>query len=468
MKYRFAVGLIALSAGFLLLRHSAPHVTADDVDVVPIGKPAQKVGPVWQGAGTCSAMGCHNANGPKGSWGSEYSTWIAHDPHARAYEVLFNDKSKTIIRNLPNAPAAHKNALCLNCHVHPHYETAKHYQQFSKEDGVSCESCHGPAEKWLTMHYKDWWQSKTISEKGEFGMADTKTIVGRARSCVDCHIGTSAMDVNHDLIAAGHPRLNFEFAAFHANLPHHWDKKKDVHPNFGGRADFETAAWRVGQLISARAALQLLAARAGEKNNPWPEFAEYDCFACHHQLEGKSWRQERGFGKRPVGNPPWNTWYLAAMPELVNLPDSREKKVLLKTLEELRGLMEDKLIPDRKQVQAKALSAARHLETWIARLQNQQYSAQQTARMFHHAAEIGTKRGINSWDEAAQAYLALGALHDGWKDLNPAGPPPALRLELKKIVNLLQFPPGQDSPGRVFEPKQIRQSFQILGQTATK
>src|SRR5262249_53265920 len=42
-----------------------------------------------QGVGSCSAASCHGYNGPKGSKGSEYTTWVTHDPHARAYSVLF-------------------------------------------------------------------------------------------------------------------------------------------------------------------------------------------------------------------------------------------------------------------------------------------------------------------------------------------------------------------------------------------
>jgi hypothetical protein len=33
--------------------------------------------------------------------------------------------------------------------------------------------------------------------------------------------------VDHDLIAAGHPRLNFEFNAYFESLPAHWDRRTD-------------------------------------------------------------------------------------------------------------------------------------------------------------------------------------------------------------------------------------------------
>lgn len=76
----------------------------------------------FTGAISCAATACHNANGPPGSKGSEYTTWITLDRHARAYEVLFHPDSERIIRNLhgPNAPhSASETTLCLKCHVHP-------------------------------------------------------------------------------------------------------------------------------------------------------------------------------------------------------------------------------------------------------------------------------------------------------------------------------------------------------------
>src|SRR5205807_1861790 len=87
-----------------------------------------------------------------------------------------------------------------------------------------------------------------------------------AETCVGCHVGSPAVpafpgarDVNHDLIAAGHPRLNFEFAAFLFNLPRHWNEEKKT-PSPGA----EGGTWVVGQAITAKAALELLAHRANQ------------------------------------------------------------------------------------------------------------------------------------------------------------------------------------------------------------
>jgi hypothetical protein len=87
-------------------------------------------------------------------------------------------------------------------------------------DGVGCESCHGASGRWLGPHTTLGWRDRPWPEKAALGMRNTKDLASRARLCAGCHVGDGgsddlpARDVNHDLIAAGHPRLNFELSAY--------------------------------------------------------------------------------------------------------------------------------------------------------------------------------------------------------------------------------------------------------------
>src|SRR5437763_2515954 len=99
-----------------------------------------------QGVGSCAAAGCHNANGPAGSEGSEYSTWAGRDKHARAYEVLREPRSVEMVRKLGWGKKAHEEDRCLVCH-----STSDAHGGLPADilaDGVGCEACHGPSEKW--------------------------------------------------------------------------------------------------------------------------------------------------------------------------------------------------------------------------------------------------------------------------------------------------------------------------------
>ena len=196
--------------------------------------------------------------------------------------MLFADRSKQIQKYLNQKTEAHEDQRCLSCHVAPGFDVKQHLPDapYFKTDGVSCESCHGPAGKWLNVHHLATWRSLNAEAKKIQGMNDTQSLVGRAQLCARCHVGEAGMDVDHDLIAAGHPRLHFEFAAFHAHMPRHWPDTKD----HAGKHDFEARAWAIGQLATAHAALKLLAHRAGDAGKPWPEFAEHDCLGAQFQI----------------------------------------------------------------------------------------------------------------------------------------------------------------------------------------
>jgi hypothetical protein len=59
-----------------------------------------------------------------------------------------------------------------------------------------------------------------------------------------------------------------------------------------------------------------------------------------------------------------------------------------------------------------------------------------------------------SWDDFAQLYLGLAAIHNSWDDLDPQGVPKDFTKELVKLRDLLKdvFPKGFDSPS-LFEDK---------------
>ena len=252
------------------------------------------------GVAGCAAMACHGGTRPNER--GEYTTWIQHDRHARAFTVLFDELSQRIAKNLDIARPEGDNR-CLVCH-----STAvgrPRGPRFSSEDGVGCEACHGAAEKWLVPHSRPDWKKRSDQDKiGSQGMTRTKDVLVRASVCVTCHVGAPGQDVNHDLIAAGHPPLSFELDAFTANMPPHWREAPDKTATFGAQA------WAVGQAVMLKQSLELLHERASR--GQWPEFAEFECYACHHDLKENSWRQQLGFGDRRPGTPVWSSpqWLL--------------------------------------------------------------------------------------------------------------------------------------------------------------
>ena len=396
------------------------------------------------GAGSCAAAACHNANFDKGHPGSEYTSWITRDrDHARAYEVLFDERSKNIQKNLNRSITAYNNQRCLSCHTSPDFDLANPpaHAPYFKTDGVSCESCHGPAKNWLNVHHLDAWQTKTPEQKKALGMHDTRSLAGRAQVCVTCHVGAPGMEVDHDLIAAGHPRLHFEFGAFHAFLPRHWSDSKDRRD----RPDFEARVWAIGQLATAQASLELLAEHAGNKEKAWPEFALYDCSSCHHELESPSRRQQQGFGKRKPGAFPWGHQVVMARRILENQRESKAPQSLQR-LDQLQKIM-DAGNPNRQDIATHAKAAATLLARWQNDLDQQPLDGRSIEEMLRSLlAKDGPMVGA-SWDEITQAHLGLAALYNAQSNLK-LPMPPSLQESVLRVSRNLQ-------PVRQFDPQAI-------------
>jgi hypothetical protein len=240
---------------------------------------------------------------------SAASQWHARDPHIRATEVLAGPQSRRIMDQLridqPDRWAADAldEARCLACHTNP--SLASQPRRLPREqlraEGVSCEACHGNAGRWLFEHM-DWLAAERPSRYDSLGMVKLYDLGERGVACAGCHVGAPAdptrgyplRDMNHDMIVAGHPRLNFEFADYQRRLPPHWFEKDRTGDLCVPREpEFEAKAWLVGRVASAEAACRLLAdraTRAGRGEGDWPELSETKCFACHRDLHPRAWQ----------------------------------------------------------------------------------------------------------------------------------------------------------------------------------
>jgi Cytochrome c554 and c-prime len=413
------------------------------------GAPGKEaVGAHFLGVASCATQACHHANGPTGAMGSEYSTWMAHDKHARAFRVLQDERSQRIeanLKNLGDRREAHpeKNSLCLSCHVGPEGLAATHRPRFSLADGVGCENCHGGAEKWLEPHVK--WSGLPPEERkrqyDDHKMTWLRDPATRIKVCVPCHVGVPGQEVDHDLIAAGHPRLNFEFSAYQAATPRHWPVRQD-RPPIG-----EARAWAVGQVVCARAALDLLAGHARTPGRAWPEFSDFNCFACHHGLQGPKVRPPEGrVGE--AGFLRWNDWYVAALPRALAL---RKPKMQVNALAELRKEI-SKRAPQPSKFADLARSAATELDAWLAEADRGSFDDPESLQQMLTALREDGKGPAPSWESATQRYLGMNALLRTLEELRPAQSQAQFRTYLQELGRNLQFPPGFDSP-RDFVPK---------------
>jgi hypothetical protein len=323
----------------------------------------------------------------------------------------------------------HRDVRCLTCHVgmpltdlktDGRLVDAEFTKDFRMNLGVSCEACHGaggdgPGDQkgWNSVHQqgKPTWRFMSPQEKRQrYGYYDVHDSIARTKLCVSCHVGSVPMGrvVTHEMYAAGHPPLSsFEVESCFAQFPPHWQeldsKPKDVRDEFLAKlprrpGDANTLLHArnvvVGALITFSQSLRLSADLAdrgvafpdlpGRGNEPakepakdhsqsgrfakpeWPEFSQFACYACHHELRTPSWRQQRGFVTTP-GRPVFHEWPTALLkPALASVGKEKE---LAEPMDKLTKLLNARpfgepqaLVRDARQVADWAEAAAEALD----------------------------------------------------------------------------------------------------------
>jgi hypothetical protein len=391
----------------------------------------------YVGVGSCASSGCHGGDGTHGTLGSEYSIWIQQDPHARAYTVLYDPLSQQIAKNLNLDEPAHRATECLSCHaVVATPDDLTPNQRFTVADGVGCESCHGPAAQWLEPHKRDDWKKKfTPLEKSKKGFWDTDDLLTRTRICASCHVGSPGREVNHDFIAAGHPPLKFEMSSYHERMPRHWNSQKDRRQH---APSLMAKLWVVGQVASAEMGVRQLAKRASPQNTIWPEFSEYGCFACHHDLQPASWRQSRGYAGRRPGDLAWGTWSMPMLPTLAHATAGNKAEQLDSLMGEITALMGSPYTVQTQAVAGKAAMAADLLSAWAEKLNQRRFTDEEVRTLQKSLVSDGQTLCTTNWDAAVQVYLGLVALQRSRIESSDGGQSPENQTEVADQLNQIR------------------------------
>ncbi len=424
----------------------------------------------YVGTNSCAAANCHGGDGSGPRWTSSYSDWVQRDKHARAYTVLLGERSRRMVRALRYKQPAHEAVTCLNCHALPPVSGGRpgHDQRLAT-DGVSCESCHGPASLWIARHVRSDWPRVKLVQAADLSFYDTDDVRMRTRACTGCHVGGPGRDVNHDLIAAGHPRLNFEMSAYHANLPRHWDDSAD-RKRHAGRPDSadgtlrELKLWAVGQVETLRARAELSRWRAASTGSaPWPELAETRCFSCHHDLRDARWRRPTEKEKRrpdwSLGQFRWSRWERSMIESLLPIDSTVPAAELTTVLDNVDKLTLSVVVPDRDRMKTETAALAAQLDKWSVALNQRTFNVKDLDGLARRlVAESESHRGPVDWDQAAQLYLALSSFQVSQKEATGLtgerrqAVDRALSGALSRMRDVLRFPNGHDSAAQLRGP----------------
>ena len=334
---KIAPGRLARECGafaLLVLLAALPVRAGERLPSLPVDSDAR-----FLGVETCGSSQCHGSSEP---WRNatvsmkERFIWQAHDKHAQAFASLSSEAGRAIAAKLGLADASQA-PQCLSCHS-TFVPLAQRGPKFSLDDGVGCESCHGPGSQFLATHVQP-----TAQHAGNIaaGLYPTNQPAPRAALCMSCHQGDDKRQLGHALYGAGHPRLRFELDTYGALQPYHFVADADYRRRKPLASHLRL--WAAGQL---RAAEQLLAqVKRAHGQGLFPELANYDCLTCHRPIGVDAEHQPRA-GVAP-GALSLNDAPLVVLRALASVAAPSEAGRLREDSHELQGALADTTHRDR-------------------------------------------------------------------------------------------------------------------------
>ena len=393
---------------------------------LPYQSPHETLGTV-----TCASSLCHGTIKLwKGSnvLQNEYLTWSRTDKHARAYNVLLNERSKRIATNLGLKQPAHEAKICLDCHAHV-VPQERRGERFNVTDGITCEGCHGPAEKWVKTHVAPG-DSATAQHAANIddGMYPTSDAVARAKLCMSCHYGNQDKLVTHRIMGAGHPRMSFELDTFTEIAPKHFVVDKD----YSERKKVWDGAktWAIGQALAVSETMTILADPKRGRDGVFPELVLFDCHACHHPMSENRWKPKTAFGP-------------SISPGLVRLNDS--SMLMLRAITRaIDPQLGDRVVAQTQKLHraiagegdafAEAAALKKLAQETVSVMSGATFSNQTMAAVLSRLIEDGIQGTYSDYAAAEQATLAIGSLGAYLTKQGAMAAPQKFNASLKKLT----------------------------------
>jgi hypothetical protein len=414
-------------------------------------QPAAAQAEIWQKhdyADFRTCVRCHFRPAPTDSteWVrlKESEIWLGEDKHARAFVVLKQPRAEQMGRILQHslgwqdADVTTKRE-CLSCHANWQTGTPKPDDR-NLEFGVSCQSCHGPGKDYTDPHQKESWRGLTSAEKQAYGMIDVRNPLMRTTQCLSCHLGNVEQGkvLTHEMYAAGHPPLpGIEVETFCQAMPPHWQLRSQKSARAQELLHYQpemreaTRQVLLGAVVPLRESYQLFAAQlaANAKQHQGADFAQFDCYACHHELQSPSWRQARGYAGAPGRLQP-RFWPHALLrsdvlkalgdKEAVDLHAKAQGNITrLQEVLNRRPLGDALLIGDPAQEGTLSSDLVSSLDALVERLSSRSYNQEQSLAILRQLAAPQSDY-VPDYDSARQIAWSLRAIYRGL-DPKPAG-----------------------------------------------
>jgi hypothetical protein len=163
----------------------------------------------YLGVQACAKM-CHKSK----SKGAQLPKW-EEGPHSKAWKNLGEAKAKEVAKKL-GIDDPQKDPKCLRCHAPEHnVDPAFLPDGFSIEDGVQCESCHGPGADYKGM---------AMMKKRDKAIANG-LIVGDEKTCRGCHNEQSPTWDPERRTTKDGKKVGFDYETMWGEIAHYRPKK---------------------------------------------------------------------------------------------------------------------------------------------------------------------------------------------------------------------------------------------------
>jgi len=161
------------------------------------------------GVGKCAKL-CHKTS----KQGKQLTIW-SKSKHAHAYKTLLTDEAKATAKKL-GIDAPEKSPKCLKCHAIGWNVDEAHLKSgFKVEDGVQCETCHGPGDDY---------EGKKVMKDREKAIA-AGLIVGDKETCLKCHNDTAPSWKPDRYTTADGKKVGFDYDLLWPKIAHPRPKK---------------------------------------------------------------------------------------------------------------------------------------------------------------------------------------------------------------------------------------------------
>lgn len=356
----------------------------------------------WQhvGVATCAGSNCHGSQRPFDDspvLQNEYFLWQREDAHSNAYKLLLSPEGQRIARNLgiKDATSAPE---CLTCHT-DFVPQDRQGRRFAFSEGVGCEACHGGAKDWLGPHVS----GNTHAENIAAGLYPLEDPVARGRLCLSCHLGTDKKPIDHRIMGAGHPPLEFELDTFTNIQPAHFR----VDADYRKRKNYVPGAktWAIGQLLAADTVVEGLLSPRFTNGGMFPELVFFDCNACHHPMRPPRWQPGAG-GPLGPGEVRLADAYMVMSGAVLQTvaPDlATQWTSSLKQLHEASG-------KSVSEVRTVAAGLSKTLDAALQRTGDHRFSKAEALSLMDRLAEIGLNGKLADFTSAKQIFYGSDAL----------------------------------------------------------